>query len=60
MDIVGLLPKYKQGYQNILVVCDYATRYSEAFPLRNFTAPDVCSREVDKSYFLDMEFHGRY
>uniref|UniRef100_A0A669DR80 Reverse transcriptase/retrotransposon-derived protein RNase H-like domain-containing protein n=1 Tax=Oreochromis niloticus TaxID=8128 RepID=A0A669DR80_ORENI len=34
MDIVGPLVKSSSGHQYILVVCDYATRFPEAFPLR--------------------------
>ncbi|XP_026005285.1 uncharacterized protein LOC113010452 [Astatotilapia calliptera] len=41
MDIVGPLVKSGRGYQYILVVCDYATRFPEAFPLRAITAPNV-------------------
>ncbi|KAK7910160.1 hypothetical protein WMY93_014844 [Mugilogobius chulae] len=41
MDIVGPLVKSARGHQYILVVCDYATRYPEAFPLRTITAPAV-------------------
>ena len=39
MGVVGLLLKTKKGHQYILVICNYATRYTEAFPLRTFTAP---------------------
>nr|XP_043871756.1 uncharacterized protein LOC122760682 [Solea senegalensis] len=41
MDIVGPLLKSSGGHQYILVVCDYATRFPEAFPLRTITAPAV-------------------
>ena len=41
MDIVGPLVKSSGGHQYILVVCDYATRFPEAFPLRTITAPAV-------------------
>ncbi|XP_039862407.1 uncharacterized protein LOC120718122 [Simochromis diagramma] len=41
MDIVGPLVKSSRGHQYILVVCDYATRFPEAFPLRALTAPNV-------------------
>ncbi|XP_076864257.1 uncharacterized protein LOC143516498 [Brachyhypopomus gauderio] len=34
MDIVGPLPRSQAGNRYILVICDYATRYPEAFPLR--------------------------
>lgn len=41
MDIVGPLVKSARGHEYILVLCDYATRYPEAFPLRTITAPAV-------------------
>ncbi|KAK7930573.1 hypothetical protein WMY93_006968 [Mugilogobius chulae] len=41
MDIVGPLPRSGRGHQYILVLCDYATRFPEAFPLRTITAPSV-------------------
>ena len=46
MDIAGLLPKTKKGHQYILVVCDYAKRYPEAFSLRTFTAPKVAEKLI--------------
>lgn len=46
MDIVGPLEKSSAGYQYILVVCDYATRYPEAFPLRSITTPKLISALV--------------
>ncbi|KAM4549940.1 uncharacterized protein V3H82_019144 [Fundulus diaphanus] len=41
MDIVGPLVRSSGGYQYILVISDYATRFPEAFPLRTVTAPAV-------------------
>lgn len=41
MDIVGPLVRSGRGHQYILVVCDYATRFPEAFPLTTVTAPAV-------------------
>jgi len=38
---VGPLVRSSGGYQYILVISDYATRYPEAFPLRTVTAPAV-------------------
>ena len=34
IDIVGPLPHSCKGYQYVSVICDYATRYPEAIPLR--------------------------
>ena len=41
MDIVGPLEKSSSGHHYILVICNYATRYPEAFPLRPFIARQV-------------------
>lgn len=38
MDIVGSSVKSSGGFQYILVLADYATRFPEAFPLRTITA----------------------
>ena len=46
MDIVGPLEKSSAGYRYILVVCDYATRFPEAFPLRSITTLKVISALV--------------
>ena len=47
MDVVGPLPKTRKGNQYILVVCDYATRYPEVFPLQMFTAPVVAETLIE-------------
>ena len=47
MDIVGPLPRTRRGHQYILMVCDYATRYPEAYPLRTVTAPAVAEKLID-------------
>ena len=41
MDIVGPLERTQSGFKYILVVCDYATRYPEAFPLRKISARPI-------------------
>ena len=41
MDIVGPLERSSAGHRYILVVCDYATRYPEAFPLRKVKARQI-------------------
>ena len=41
MDIVGPLPKSRAGHKYISVICDYATRYPEAVPLRSIDAQHV-------------------
>ena len=46
MDIVGPLPKSRKGNRYILVVCDYATRYPEAIPLRSIEAETITDELV--------------
>jgi len=46
MDIVGQLPQSRSGKCYILVVCDYATRYPEAVPLRSINAEPVIEELV--------------
>ncbi|XP_046704256.1 uncharacterized protein LOC124385150 [Silurus meridionalis] len=41
MEIVGPLEKSSTGYQYILVISDYVTRYPDAFPLRSITTPKI-------------------
>ena len=41
MDIVGPLPRSRSGNRYILVLCDYATRYPEAIPVRNIDAEHI-------------------
>ncbi|XP_078793179.1 uncharacterized protein LOC144987743 [Oryzias latipes] len=43
MDIVGPLEKSSSGHKYILVICDYATRYPEAFPLRSVKARQIAN-----------------
>lgn len=46
MDIVGPLPRGCAGSKYILVICDYATRYPEAIPLRSIDAVSVAEELV--------------
>ena len=41
MDMVGPLPRSRSGNKYVLVLCDYATRYPEAIPLKNTDAETV-------------------
>lgn len=47
MDIVGPLPKTRRGNEYVLVISDYATRYPEAVPLRQFTALTVAEELIN-------------
>ena len=46
MDVVGPLPRSRSGNKYVLVLCDYATRYPEAVPLRNVEAETVAEELV--------------
>eukprot|EP00795_Rhopilema_esculentum_P005569 gene5569-9573_t len=46
MDIVGPLERSAAGHKYILVICDYATRYPEAVPLRSIDAESVAEELV--------------
>ena len=41
MDIVGPLPRSRSGKRFILVICDYATRFPEAIPMKSVDALHV-------------------
>lgn len=49
IDLVGPLPKGKGGFQYMLVMVDYATRYPEAVPLRS-TRAKVLAAELLKIF----------
>ena len=46
MDIVGPLPRSRSGNRFVLVLCDYATRYPEAIPMRTIDAGAVADELV--------------
>ena len=46
IDMVGPLPRSRKGYQYVLVICDYATRYPEAVPLRTTDAHKVAEELI--------------
>ena len=46
MDIIGPLPRSRQGNRYILVVCDYAARYPEAIPLKSIDAGRIAEELV--------------
>ena len=46
MDIVGPLPRTKLGNRYILVMCDYATRYPEAVPVKAVDAEHIVEELV--------------
>jgi hypothetical protein len=46
IDIAGPLQRSKSGFMYILVLCDYATRYPEAIPLKNIGSKHVAEELV--------------
>ena len=46
MDIVGPLPRSWSCNRYVLVICDYATRYPEAIPLRSIDAAHVADQLI--------------
>ena len=46
MDIVGPLPRSRSGNRFVLVICDYATRYPEAIPMKAVDAERVAEELV--------------
>ena len=46
MDIVRPLPRSRSGCHYILVICDYATRYPEAIPLRSVDAEHIADELI--------------
>ena len=49
MNIVGLLPRSRSGNHYVLVICDYATRYPKAIPLKSIDAAHV-AKEIIKVF----------
>ena len=47
MDIIGPLPVSRRGNKYILVLADYFTKWTEAFPMRNQEAVTVAKRFVN-------------
>ena len=44
MDLVGPLPKSARGYEYILVVVDYATKFPEALPLCSMSSKGIANK----------------
>ncbi|KAL5517219.1 hypothetical protein EMCRGX_G002722 [Ephydatia muelleri] len=56
MDIVGPLPRSSSGNRYVLVICDYATRYPEAVPMRAVDAESLLyGREVRGPLYVLQE-----
>jgi len=50
MDIIGPWSKSSKGNRFVLVICDYATRYLEAFPMRSVYAASVAEKQIELFY----------
>ena len=46
MDIIGPLPRSRSGNRYVLVICDYATRFPEAIPLRNIDVENIAEELI--------------
>ena len=51
MDIVGPFPESPAGNSYILVVADYFTRFTEAYPIPNQEAATVANKVVEEFFF---------
>lgn len=47
MDIIDPLVKSSLGHQSALVICDYATRYPEVYPLRSIQVKHIVRCLID-------------
>ena len=47
IDLIGELPRSKNGYKYILTLVDYATRYPEAVPLRNTSSRHIADALIN-------------
>ena len=45
-DIVGPLPRSRAGHRYVLTICNYATRYPEAVPMKTIDAERVAEELV--------------
>ena len=47
MDMAGPLPETEEGHRYILTICDYGTRFPEAFPLKITSIKDVVEALIE-------------
>ena len=47
MDMVGPLPETDEGHKFVLTVCDYGTKFPEAFPMKTTTSKEVAEALVE-------------
>jgi hypothetical protein len=48
VDVLGPLPKSKQGNRYLVVFCDYLTRWPEVFPVKNQEAVTIANLIIDE------------
>ena len=58
IDIIGSLPRSRKGYQYVLVIFDYAIRYSEAISLHCIDAQWVAEELI--VFFQEWEYHMKF
>ena len=61
LDIMGPVPKTEEGYEYIVVIGDYFTKWTEAYPLRDHTAQtiaDVLMEEFVARFGLPRSIHS--
>ena len=51
VDIMGPFKKSRRGNEYVLVVCDYFTKWTEAYSLRSHTAPIIADKLVEEFMF---------
>ena len=56
VDILGPLTETENGNKFIIVVADYWTKWTEAYPVRDHTAPTVAKVLVDQ-FFQNLVYH---
>ena len=58
MDIVGSFPRSSTGNTYILVVADYFTHWTEAYPIPDQEAITVASKLTDEFFFLFLSLRA--
>lgn len=51
-DLIGPLPRSTKGYQYILVICDYFSKFTLLFPLRKATASSIIKIMEEQVFLL--------
>ena len=60
MDVLGPLPESEQGNKYLLIVADYLTKWTEAFPISDqgaTTVAEILVKEVVSRYGVPQVLH---